>query len=131
MKKKLLVVGGAIQIIFGVFHILLAGVINEMSISPFMRALLHTFNIAVIIAIAFFAVVSLFYKDELLFTRLGRFTILLIAVFYLVRAADEIFLFDFNPVFFVSCSIVGALYLWIWFLQPIQAKTVDQTGRIE
>jgi len=114
MARALLVVGGILNLAFAAFHIgLFRGIQASTSLSPSTKGLMHALNAAGTLSIAFFVVVSFFFRDDLLTTRLGRLTLGLVSALYLSRAAEEFFLFKFTPVIFGACSVVGALYVGI------------------
>lgn len=72
---------------------------------------MEALNVAGALLIFYFAFVSLFHREELLGTRLGKTTMGLVVLIYLSRAAEEFFLFKFQPLIFVACLVVGLLYL--------------------
>jgi hypothetical protein len=114
VARALLFVGGILNLAFAAFHIgLFRGIQASTTLSPSAKGLMHAFNAAGTLFIVFFVVVSLFFRDDLLNTRLGKLTLGLVAALYLSRAAEEFFLFKFTPVIFGSCAVVGGLYVAI------------------
>jgi len=114
MARALLVVGGILNLAFAAFHIgLFRGIQASTSLSPSAKGLIYALNGAGTLFIVFFVVVSLFFRNDLLNTRLGKLTLGLVAVLYLSRAAEEFFLFKFTPAIFGPCAVVGGLYVAI------------------
>jgi len=107
-------VGGILNLAFAAFHVVLFRNIEaSTTLSPSAKGLMHALNGAGTLFIVFFVVVSLFFRDDLLMTRLGKLTLGLVAALYLIRAAEEFFLFKFSPLIFGSCAVVGGLYVAI------------------
>ena len=122
MKKNLLIVGGIINVLFGLFHIWLGRSLHLANgLTPPVQALLEMFNVSGALFIFFFAYASLFRRDELLATGLGKAVMIVCLLLYWARAAGEIVLFPgFSVAVFASCLIVGAIYLavLVWPLKP-------------
>ncbi|MCP4539664.1 MAG: hypothetical protein GY832_21210 [Chloroflexi bacterium] len=117
MGRKLAMIGGVCQVLFGLFHLLLSTQIQSLqSVSPDVRATMQALNIGSAMLLFFCAYISFFHRDELVSTRLGKGTSAFIMLFYLVRAVEEIILFTFSPVIFVLCLAVGGIYLGILIL---------------
>jgi len=113
MKEKLLVVGSVFNLLLGIFHIWLGWQIHQMAtLAPEERALMEMLNIVGTLVIFFFAYTSFFHRTDLLTTGLGKATLLLITLFYLLRAAGEIIIFpEFSALIFALCLLVGGIYL--------------------
>jgi len=119
MKNGLAVTGGILNLLFGIFHMLLGRSIHmSNAFAPDTRGLLMAFNIAGTLTIFYFAVVSLFQIRDLLTTKLGKSTLALISLYYLLRAAEEFFLFHFQPAIFVPCVLVGGIYAILFAMNP-------------
>jgi len=111
MSKALLIAGGILNTVAFFFHLMLGFQIRHLSqVAQPHRAIMEALNVGVALSIFFFAYVSLFHGKELLATCLGRVVLVLVSLFYLSRAAEEFFLFQFTPAIFVSCLLVGAVY---------------------
>jgi hypothetical protein len=115
MKETLLLVGGAVNLLFGLFHVWLATAIqSSKSLSAPDRALMHMLSVAVTCFILFFAYVSFFHRGALLSTELGTAMLVLVALIYLSRAVEEIVFrnaMDFSVMIFVPCLVMGGIYL--------------------
>jgi hypothetical protein len=112
MNKRLLLVGGSFNAFFTVFHIWLGWQIQLLpGLLPEIKALMQMLNVAGILTIAFATFASFFCVEDLVGTSLGRATIILVALFYAIRAAEEIILApEFSPVIFGVCLVVAMIY---------------------
>jgi hypothetical protein len=126
VKKRVLLIGGITQVAFGLLHLGLAmGIHSSQSLSADDRALMQMLNVGSMLMSLFFAYVSFFHRDELLATKLGNANIVFISLLYFTRAVGEIVLFDFSPVIFGLCLVVGMGYLStiVSRTNPIQPST--------
>jgi hypothetical protein len=112
MNKRLLFIGGILNGLFTVFHVLLGWQIHlTPGLSLQHRVLMQMLNVGGILMVAFATVVSLFYTRDLIGTGLGKATMILIALFYTSRAVEEVVLApDFSPLIFGVCLIVAIVY---------------------
>jgi hypothetical protein len=93
MNNKLLFAGGLINGFFTLFHLFLGWQIQGLtSLPPAQQAMLQELNIGSLLTLAFFTIASLFCANDVLTTRLGKTTLVFIALFYAARAAAEILL---------------------------------------
>ena len=84
-----------------------------LSLSSDNRAIIQTLNLNCTYGLALFAIVSLFYRHDLLESRLGRLVTGAIAGFYVLRAALQLVFFDrdtFSIVIFVFLLVVALMY---------------------
>jgi hypothetical protein len=117
MAQRFILLGGLLNLIFAALHVGLAVEIARMpGVSGHARGILHAVNVGLTICILFFAYVSLRHRQELLETRLGRAILLVIALVYLARAAEEVLLFSFDLSLFVASLLVGGLYAFLFAL---------------
>lgn len=118
MNRWLLRVGGVWNAFFALFHGLSAyGIQRAPGLDPAVRALLQMLNAGVILVLVFAAFVSFARGRELLTTGIGRATSVLVALFYGVRAVEEIVLSpSFSPVIFGTCLLVAAVYTALTFM---------------
>jgi hypothetical protein len=117
MSKALFITGGILNLLFGLFHLLLGYQLAHLpaaAVRPDLKGLMAAFNLVGTLLIFFFAYASLVERRTLWEARLGRSVLLLAAMVYLSRAAEEFVLFHFNAVVFFSCLGVGALYFGLW-----------------
>ncbi|HUB02854.1 MAG TPA: hypothetical protein VL983_09215 [Terriglobales bacterium] len=119
MTKILLIAGGILNTLFCIFHVFLGYQIHSlMHLAPPVRALLEALNAGGALFILFFAYASLLRGAELMETGLGRAVLALVSVLYLSRAAEEFFLFQFTPIIFAGCLLVGAIYVTLFAIAP-------------
>jgi hypothetical protein len=112
MSRILLTVGGIVNVLFGLFHIFLGWQIQiAPGLQPEARSLLQALNVGGTLMVFFLAYASLFRRTDMLSTGLGRATQVLAILLYWTRAAEELVLFSFTPVIFVSCLAVGGIYV--------------------
>ena len=111
MRRTLIVVGGWLNAGFILFHIFLGWQLHRLAVTPGLRGLLETFNLGGALMIAFFALVSVAFPDELLDTRVGRSALWLIVLVYATRAlAEPLFMPRTRPVIVAVCLLVAAVY---------------------
>jgi hypothetical protein len=113
MSKRLLLIGGVFNALFTIFHIWLGWQIQLIpDLLPDYKALMQMLNVGVVLVIAFATFASLLCTHDLITTGLGKTTIILIALFYAMRAAEEIVLAtEFSPVIFGICLAVAVIYI--------------------
>jgi hypothetical protein len=86
------------------------------SLPPAQQAMMQELNIGSLLMLALFTCASLYCANDLLATKLGKTTLVFIALFYAARAAAEILLSPrFSPLIFGACLLVALLYLLIIF----------------
>ena len=111
MARVLLIVGGILNAIFLLLHLLLGYQIHQLSqLAPEDRGLMQALNVAVVLFVFFFAYASFLHGKELFETGLGRAALAFASLLYLSRAAEEFFLFKFTAAIFGTCLLVGAIY---------------------
>lgn len=116
MNKNLLRLGGAVNLLFVVFHLAMANQIGPAlaSLSPDIRATISTWNLQVACALLIFACLAIFRWRDLLTTRLGNITAVAIALFWFLRAASQVVLFGWTAggmPLVVLCLLFGLLHL--------------------
>jgi hypothetical protein len=112
MSKRLLFIGGVLNSAFFLLHIILGYQIPHLvQLAAPYRELMEALNVSGVLFIFFFAFASFVHGKELLETDLGRTVLVLVSVLYLSRAAEECFLFPFNPGILGACVFVGAIYV--------------------
>ncbi|HPG39622.1 MAG TPA: hypothetical protein PLP19_20335 [bacterium] len=113
MKKKLLFVGGIINVLFTIFHVWLAWQISQITgLSSEIHALLLMLAFGGTLMIGFAAYASLFCIQQMLTTRLGKATMILVVLIYSTRALEEIVIAPkFSPLIFSACLVTALVYL--------------------
>jgi hypothetical protein len=127
MKETFLIIGGAICIVWVIFHLLLWKIFdwkNSLnSLSHQQRSIMYTANIMMIYVLIVFVYLSMFQRTTLISSSLGRGVLVVIAFFFLVRAILQV-VFGFRQkesirrsiVIIVACAVTALLYLvpfWI------------------
>lgn len=93
-KKGWLIIGGAFNFVLALFHVFFPWIFSWKTdlqrISNVNRSILWTFHAAIIFLLFTFAYLSVFRRDELVESRLGRSFLVIIGVVWLLRAVSEI-----------------------------------------
>jgi hypothetical protein len=117
MSKILLRTAGVFNILFGFLHILMG--ILATNYPKDILYLLRVLNVAVGLTVLFFAYVSFWCQRDLLTTRLGKSMLVLMGLFYLVRAFEELIFIKFSLdslVILIPLFIVGFIYVALLFI---------------
>jgi hypothetical protein len=123
MRKTLFNIGGAANILFGLFHIWMGRAIHlSDSLTPGNRGLMQIFNIGTILLVFFFAYISFFCQRDLANTKLGKTTAVLIAIIYILRAVEEPVFFQFSLPVMIPCLLTGGIYIVPLFLTGSDKK---------
>lgn len=95
--EALVVAGGAFNLAFAVFHVLfwrIFGWKEELRKLSFVnRAIVQVLNLCLTFAFVIFAYVSLAHSHDLVSTGLGRSLLALVAMFWLLRAIEQVLFF--------------------------------------
>ena len=113
MGKKVVMLGGALNAIFTLFHVYLGYRIHQFQdIAPGYRGLMEMLNAGGVIVIGLFAYVSLSAAQELLETKVGRAVLWGSFLTYAWRAVEEFTIASrVSPVILVACLLVAAVYM--------------------
>lgn len=119
MNNLLLIIGGIINLFLGIFHLSFWKVFNwpeTIASLDFMNlAIIQVLNLHTAFIIFVFAGLSLFCRNELLGSRIGRLVTGTIMVFYLLRAVNQmIFWGTGHPLSWALTAgfvAIGVLYL--------------------
>ncbi len=131
MRKTLILVGGALNALFFLLHVLLEWSYHQASaLSVNVRAPLEAFAIGGTVMVGFMAFVSLAFPHELLATKVGRSTSVVIILTYALRAAEEFVIFPrVSWLITIACLAVAGLYMAALLLpepRQDQAQPVQQ-----
>ena len=95
--ETLLWLGGAYQLVIAAFHLMFWKLFawrDELpKLTPLNRAVMQVLNLCLTFVFVVFAYVSMAHADELLGTGLGRALLALIAVFWALRAVEQVVFF--------------------------------------
>jgi hypothetical protein len=116
MNKILLRTGGAINLLFVLFHLAMVKPIGEAltPLSPDIRATVSTYNINMAFILLIFAYLAIFHWRDLLTTRLGNITAIAISVFWFLRGVTQIVFYRLTAAsmpLFGLCLVFGLLHL--------------------
>lgn len=116
--ESLVVAGGVFTAAFAVFHLLFWKLFRWRSdlaaLTSLNRAIVQILNLCLTFVFVAFAYLSLVHSAELLSTDLGRSLLFLIAVFWYLRAVEQVIFFGLRRrlsiAFFVIFLVGGSLY---------------------
>lgn len=120
MSETLVRIGGAYCLAFAVFHLFFWRLFRwrrELAKLGFVnRQVVQILNLCLTFAFVVFAVPSLFFAGEMVGTGLGRTLLGLIALFWLLRAVEQVVFFGLrrwlSVVFFLT--FLGGVALFAW-----------------
>jgi hypothetical protein len=120
--ETLLMLGGIFNVAFAVFHLFFWRLFDWKrdlaSLSFINRQVMQILNLCVTFVFLIFAYISFFHSTELLGTGLGRALLLLISLFWFLRAAEQVLFFQLKRPrsvgFFVVFLVGGLLYGYPW-----------------
>jgi hypothetical protein len=134
MAKTLILVGGFYNLAFAVFHLLFWRIFkwntDLQRVSFLNRAIMQVLNLCLMWVFVIFGYISLFHADELLSSSLGHALLVLMALFWLFRAIEQIIFFhlkSWGSWLFLAIFLVGALlYAFPCFALPAPHSTRTQ-----
>ncbi len=114
--------GGLFNVAFAVFHVLFWRLFDWKrdlaSLTFINRQVMQILNLCLTFAFLMFAYVSFFHTAELLGTGLGRALLLLISVFWFLRAVEQVIFFrlrrTLSVAYFLTFLIGALLYAYPW-----------------
>ncbi len=129
MDKILLILGGIINILLGVFHLFFWKIFNWSVVLQCLpgntRGTVIVINISLSLAVFIFGYLSIFHYRELTETKMGRVILLSISIFYLARAIAGAIFFPLS----LAETIIGASYItaiaalyFVPFLRSLKLK---------
>jgi hypothetical protein len=114
--ETVLIIGSLYNLLFAVFHLLFWKIFKwdmELSKLSFLnRAVMQVLNLCLTFCFLLFSYISFFHTSELLTTGLGHAVLVGIAVFWLLRAAEQVIFFKlkhWGSIVFLLTFIGGAL----------------------
>ena len=95
--ETLIVIGGLYNLALAVFHLLFWKLFNWKqdlaTLTPSNRAVVQILNLCLTFVFLVFAYISFLHANELLHSKLGRSLLALIAIFWFLRAIEQIIFF--------------------------------------
>jgi predicted membrane channel-forming protein YqfA (hemolysin III family) len=108
--SRLLRAGAIANVLFALFHVGQGlEIARGTALPPDARGLLLALNVAATLLLALFAYAFLLRGADLLGTGLGRAVLVVAALFYWSRAAEELLWFRFSSAMFLACVLAGAI----------------------
>jgi hypothetical protein len=122
-SETLILTGGAFNLGFLVFHVLFYRLFNWeqdlKSLTLINRQVMQILNLSLTFAFAIFAYISIFHASEMLESPMGQSLLLLISIFWWLRAAEQVVFFGLTKtvsiVFFFIFIGGGFLYAIPWY----------------
>ena len=124
MDESLLVIGGIYNLLFAVvFHLLFWKIFNWKndlaSLTSVNRAIMQVINLCLTFVFIIFGVISLLHPDQMISTELGQTLTGLIAVFWFLRAIEQVAFFKlknwiswaFLLIFLIGTGLYGVILL--------------------
>lgn len=109
-NETLIVFGGLYNLVLVVFHVFFWKLFDWKqdlaTLTPLNRAVMQILNLCLTFVFLVFAYVSFFHTDELLHSRLGRSLLALMAIFWFLRAVEQIIFFGFRRKASIAFSIL-------------------------
>ena len=114
--------GGIYCLVFAVFHLFFWKLFDWQedlqSLSFINRAVVQILNLCLTFCFVIFGYISLAHTDELIGTPLGRALLLLLTIFLVLRAIEQVWFFGLrrwaSVAFFVAFVLGAGLYGWPW-----------------
>lgn len=93
LRKSLVIVGGILYLVFGVFHSSFWKMFNSNNefsqMNPFLSKVLQMLNVGVIVFFVSLGLMMLIYRNEILNSKLGKAILFTSTVFFIVRGLAE------------------------------------------
>jgi hypothetical protein len=97
MSDTLLIIGGIYNLLFVIFHLLFWRIFNWKndlaSLTSLNRAIMQVLNLCLTFTFFVFGMLSLLYPDQMVGAGLGRALTGMIAIFWLLRAVEQVVFF--------------------------------------
>ena len=109
MKNILLSIAGYYCIAFAIFHVLFWKIFRWKAdlqrLTDVNRAIMQILNLCLTFVFLFIGIAVLLYQPDFLGTKLGTFILVSMAIFWILRAAEQIIFFGLKST--VSTSLFG------------------------
>ena len=118
MDEILLVIGGIYNLLFAVFHLLFWKIFdwkNDLALLTLVnRAIMQVINLCLTFVFIIFGVISLLHPNQMIGTDLGRTLIFLIAIFWFLRAVEQIIFFKMKNWLSWAFFFVFLIGAWLY-----------------
>ncbi len=112
MNGIMIKVGGVLNALLGIFHLFFWSLFNwpeNLACLSFDdQAIMQVLNIHVALPVFIFAYLSIFQSKDMLGSRVGKTMIIGIALFYIVRAINEVVFWGLQ-----NTTSIGSLAIWL------------------
>ena len=118
MDEILLLIGGIYNLLFAVFHLLFWKIFdwkNDLALLTLVnRAIMQVINLCLTFVFIIFGVISLLHPNQMIGTDLGRTLIFLIAIFWFLRAVEQIIFFKMKNWLSWAFFFVFLIGAWLY-----------------
>lgn len=116
LNKTLVILGGILFLIFGVFHLNFFRVFNQSNpdfnqIVPFFSKIMIMLNLGVIVFFVSMGAIILRFRNEIIHTKLGKSILIMSALFFFIRGSAEFTFPTFKTAFVITMFVVSFVYL--------------------
>ena len=123
-SETVIIIGGIYNLAFVLFHLMFWRLFrwkeDLASLTRINRAIMQVINLCLTFVFLAFAYISLFYATELLSTSLGKTLLVLIFIFWILRAVEQIVFFGLRKKISVTLLVVFVFGALIYLL-PVLA----------
>ena len=123
-SETVIKIGGIYNLAFALFHLMFWRLFrwkeDLASLTRINRAIMQVINLCLNFVFLTFAYISLFHTTELLSTSLGRTLLVLVFIFWILRAIEEIVFFSLRKKISVTLLVVFVFGALIYLL-PVLA----------
>lgn len=123
--KYYLIIGGILNVLLALFHFMFWSIFDWPNtikcLSNENQGILEVTNIHLAITILFFGYISIFKWKELLYTHLGKLTLLFISFFYFLRFINEFLFWEIDTASFISAGLT-LIFVYLYFIPLILTR---------
>ena len=114
-KKAMVITGGVLYLLFGVFHLTFFRVFNQSNpdfnqIVPFLSKIMVMLNVGVVVFFISMGAIILRFRNEIIDSKLGRALLLMSAAFFLIRGLAEFAFPVYKIAFVLTMLVVSTVY---------------------
>lgn len=121
-SKILIVIGGILYLIFGLFHLTFFRVLNSdnpdfKNIAPFLSKIMIMLNLGIVVLFMSLGVIILRYREEILETKSGRAILVSSSLFFIVRGLAEFIFSSYKTTFVLTMFLVSFVFIIPLFIK--------------